>query len=155
MFAIYGGLLLFFIYCAARITAKTVSYTATGDWKPAVNNECEQFRCTPTNYTFVPDVPFRLYDHQSACAALVEKGVSKIYFHGDSYMRQLYAALLITLNGDFRYGSLANATLSAECEYQRQFYEKRCGTRQLNHYGIVCGGKVALDPYLVGLGQFY
>lgn len=64
-------------------------------------------------------------------------------------MRQIYAALLITLKGDFRYGSLANSTLSPHCEYQRQFYEKKCGTRELNHYGVVCGGKVSLFIYSI------
>jgi hypothetical protein len=63
-------------------------------------------------------------------------------------MRQIYAAMLITLSGDFRYGSLANSTLSPHCEYQRQFFEKRCGTRDLNHWGLVCGGRIELDPFL-------
>lgn len=68
-------------------------------------------------------------------------------------MRQIYAALLITLNGDYRYGSIADPKVSPQCEYQRQFYEKNCGTRQLNHYGVVCDGQIILDPYLNGLGN--
>jgi len=69
-------------------------------------------------------------------------GVTTIFFHGDSYMRQMYAAMLITLNGDYRYGSIKDSTVSPQCEYHRQFFEKKCGTRDLNHYGVVCGGKV-------------
>ena len=57
-------------------------------------------------------------------------------------MRQMYAAMLITLNGDYRYGSIKDSTVSPQCEYHRQFFEKKCGTRDLNHYGVVCGGKV-------------
>ena len=49
--------------------------------------------------------------------------------------------------------SLSNSTLSPHCEYHRQFYEKKCGTRELNHYGVVCDGKISLDPYLAGLSN--
>lgn len=30
-------------------------------------------------------------------------------FYGDSYMRHIYAAMLITLNGNYESGSLANS----------------------------------------------
>jgi hypothetical protein len=94
-----------------------------------------------------------LYTSETACQGLIDKGITKIYFHGDSYMRQVYAAMLITLKGDYRGGSLQNATRVPECQYHRQFNEKRCGTRELNHYGVVCGGKVILDPLLVGFAD--
>ncbi len=133
----------------------TTSFTVNGAWGQAVNNECEHYMCTPNNLTWVSTNPniLKYYDNTTACDALVKKGVKKIFFHGDSYMRQIYAGLLITLNGDYRYGSLADSKLSPQCEYHRQFYEKSCGTRQLNHYGVVCGGKIILDPVLNGFSN--
>jgi hypothetical protein len=129
-----------------------VSFTADGSWEPsATGRECDHFLCTTKNNTWVPSYPHKYYDNVTACDALVAKGIKKVFFFGDSYMRQMYAALLITLKGDYRYGSIASATNSPECEYQRQFFEKRCGTRELNHYGIVCDGRVILDPLLHGI----
>jgi len=148
---------------AASDGAKVVSFTANGQWGPqtAVSNESlcvDRMMCTPTNLTWLPAYPVPpgpggLYTNETACAALVSKGITKIYFHGDSYMRQIYAALLITLTGDYRGGSLQDAKRVPECTYHKQFNEKRCGTRELNHYGVVCNGKVVLDPLLVGLGD--
>ena len=79
---------------------------------------------------------------------MLNKGITEIMFHGDSYMRQMYAAMLITLNGDYKYGSIANATATPECMYHRQFYEKKCGVWQLNYGGTVCNGKLHLRPFL-------
>lgn len=113
--------------------------------------------CTNTNKTWVPrDEAFRKrmpFDSNTGCEALLKAGITKIFFHGDSFMRQIYAGMLITLNGDFRHGSLANATLAPACEYHKQFNEKKCGTRELNHYGRVCGGKIILDPVLNGFSS--
>jgi hypothetical protein len=109
--------------------------------------------CTPGNLTWIPNYTKRFLDNNTACDGLLKKGITKIYFHGDSYMRQIYAAMLITLNGNYRSGSLANETRSPDCIYHRQFDEKRCNTRELNHYGVVCGGKIILDPIIAGLGD--
>lgn len=92
--------------------------------------------------------PFKLYNNVTACDALLEKGIGMIFFSGDSYMRQIYAAMLITLSGDYRYGSIKDPEASPHCEYHRQFFEKKCGTHSLNHYGEPCGGKIKLDPIL-------
>jgi len=140
------------LHCLSqRTNSETVSFSPQGSWQNG--NVCDKFLCTPSNLTWVFKPQEQVFDHKTACDKLVQKGITKIYFHGDSYMRQMYAALLITLNGDFRYGSLANATLSPSCEYHKQFNEKKCGTRELNHYGIVCDGKIILDPYLNGLSN--
>ena len=140
--------------------AKMVSFTANGRWgtQTAISNDtlCQQkFMCTPNNWTWIPSYPVPpflggLYDNETACAALISKGITNIYFHGDSFMRQIYAAMMITLTGDYQGGSLANATRVPECANHQQFNEKRCSTRELNHYGRVCGGKVILDPLLTG-----
>jgi hypothetical protein len=132
-----------------------VSFTADGYWgpSPSGSDNCDSFLCTPHNHSWIPNYPSQFYDSKKGCEALVKKGIFKIFFFGDSYMRQIYAALLITLKGDFKYGSLANSTLTPECQYHRQFFEKRCGTRELNHYGIVCDGKITLDPVLSGMNN--
>jgi hypothetical protein len=94
---------------------------------------CEgRFLCSPSNLTWILDRPSVLYDNVTGCEALLRKGITQIYYHGDSYMRQIYAAMLITLNGDYEYGSQANSTLSPHCRYHFQFNEKGCGTHLLN-----------------------
>lgn len=151
------NLLLFLVafQCLSqRLSSTTVSYSPEGSWQSGNEGQlCDKFLCTQGNLTWVFKPSDQVFNHKNACEKLVEKGITKIYFHGDSYMRQMYAALLITLNGDYRYGSLANSTLSSSCEYHKQFNEKKCGTRELNHYGVVCDGKVILDPYLNGLSN--
>jgi hypothetical protein len=97
----------------------------------------DRFLCSPSNLTWILDRPSVLYDKVNGCEALLKKGITQIYYHGDSYMRQIYAAMLITLSGDYEYGSLANSTLSPHCRYHFQFNEKGCGTRSLNHNGRV------------------
>lgn len=160
--------------------AKHVSFTADGKWGPIPDNEtetslqqrsaavtagktvreinstesiCNRFMCTPSNLTFLPNYANTLFDNNSACKALVDKGITNLYFYGDSFMRQIYAGMLITLNGDYKGGSLANLTLTPHCENEKQFNEKGCGTRSLNHYGTVCDGKIHLDPVLSGFGD--
>lgn len=148
-------MLTYFIACVtfARLCQGRVSFTADGSWEPVKDDSCNHFLCTTLNETWVPNYPQKYYNNVTACDALVNKGIKKIFFFGDSYMRQMYAALLITLKGDYRYGSIASATNSPECEYGRQFFEKRCGTRELNHYGIVCDGRIVLDPLLHGINN--
>lgn len=112
--------------------------------------ECAaQHLCSGSNKTWIPTQPTKLFDSVSGCAALLARNISQIHFHGDSFMRQIYAAMLITLNGNYRNGSVGAG--GAGCTFNRQFEEKKCGVRQLNHYGVVCGGRVILDPLLTGL----
>lgn len=147
-------LVLLLVYLTTN--GATVSFTSNGLWEEDKSQQmCSHFMCSPNNLTFVAKSPsaLKFYNNVTACDALVAKGIKKIYFHGDSYMRQIYAAMLITLNGNFRYGSIADPNASPHCEYHRQFYEKNCGTRQLNHYGIVCGGQLILDPVLSGFSN--
>ena len=140
-----------------------VSFTANGRWGPqtATSNEvlCNQkFMCTPNHLTWLPSYPVPpvngLWTNETACAAVLSKGITNIYFHGDSYVRNFYAALLITLNGDYRAGSLTNDSFTG-CLYRNQFNEKMgsgCGKwGPLNHHGVVCGGKINLHPLLTPL----
>ena len=126
----------------------SVSFTADGRWGPVSDmisdtkytntSLCnDRYMCTPNNLTWIPDYNNTIFDAKSGCKALLDKGITNIIFHGDSYSRQMYAAMLITLNGDYRYGSLSNSSNSPLCEYKNQFNEKGCGTYQLNHNGVV------------------
>lgn len=145
---------LCFVAYLGLALGSTVSYSSPGHWD--VNNRhpelCDKYMCTSGKKSFIPNDPdFVYYDNNTACAKLIEKGISLITFYGDSYQRQLYAGLLITLKGDYQYGSLADHSKNPTCEYHKQFYEKKCGVLQLNHYGSVCGGKILLDPLLTGI----
>lgn len=135
-------------------------YSPGGKWAYAKDPELlcgKRFLCTPSNLTWVSEDPADvLYDSDGACDALIDAGITRIDFHGDSYMRQIYAAVLITLNGNYVNGSIADTPYAQkngakECTYHKQFAEKMCGIRSLNHGPEVCGGKVVLDPLLNGL----
>lgn len=92
----------------------------------------------------------KFYNATEACASVVGNGIDTIYFYGDSYMRQIYAATLISFNGNYRNGSL-DSDVDGDgigCTYREQFNEKRCGVRQLNRDTKVCDGKVRLQ-YMV------
>lgn len=118
--------------------SEMTQYASAEDTKLSSSTICsENFKCTPSNLTWIPNSPTLYYDSENACEGLIKKGITTIFFHGDSYMRQIYAGMLITLNGDYRYGSLANSTQSGHCAYHRQFYEKKCGTLSMNHHGLV------------------
>lgn len=133
--------------------ARRISYTSTGSWEPAKNENCDRYMCSPNNLTWSPDHSFRFYNSTEACDALVKKGIRYIFYHGDSFMRQMYAAMLISLNGDYESGSLANPQSAPQCRYRKQFNEKSCGTRQLNHYGKMCNNQIIMDPLLNGFGD--
>lgn len=56
------------------IEASTISFTAGGQWVPAQGAECDRFLCTPNNLTWRGDYPSVLYDSDTACRALRDKG---------------------------------------------------------------------------------
>lgn len=124
---------------------------ALGYWGPAsdiaqsssqiYNNESvctDHFLCTPSHLTWISnDTNPIVYWRDNACEALLKKGIKTILFYGDSYMRQMYAAILITLNGNYVSGSLSNVNNTPGCRYHQMFNEKKCGTKEMNHYGQV------------------
>lgn len=158
-----------FYYCVQ-------AYSANGNWTLSVDPEKEcvhEFLCTPTNLTYYgdagglydpligstktyyPSKMWHTYNSTTGCQALIDKNITKITFHGDSYMRQIYTGMLILLKGNYRNGSLIQDPGSIGCEYYKQLYEKRCGVQQLNHDGRVCGGKVLLDPLFHGIQNLH
>lgn len=146
--------LLFLLTAAALIavTQSSFSYSHDGEWVRSTEPEKDclgRFMCTPSNYTYKSDDPkFVDYNSKNACAKLISKGIKRINFHGDSFMRQIYSAMLITLSGNYRNGSLVSST---GCEFHKQFNDKKCGVHNLNHHGVVCDGEVLLDPILTGI----
>jgi hypothetical protein len=134
----------------------TVSYTGDGAWEKVVSQEeeCKQWTCTPGGLVWKQKTnPYKLYNNITACDALVKKGVKKILFHGDSYLRHVYAGMLITLNGNYESGSMKDPASDTSCRYHQLFNEKRCNYYNLNHYGLVCDGQVLLDPLLTGFNE--
>lgn len=142
---------------SSLVTAERVSYSSNGNWSKATDYEDEcrnHFLCTGDGYTWKSNYPnYKFYNSTTGCEALLKKGIKNINFRGDSYMRQIYSGLLITLSGDYQFGSISNGTNFPKCSYHAQFYERNCGLRQLNHYGLTCNGKILLDPLLNGLAS--
>ena len=126
------------------------SYSPEGHWtnvaKTPKDELCEKnFQCVLGHNTWEAEGA-RFYPYADACSSMVDRGIDTIYFYGDSYMRQIYAATLITLNGNYKNGSL-HTDIDGDgigCSFREQFNEKRCGVHQLERDGNVCGGKVKL-----------
>lgn len=152
----------YLIFCCLLISVhiiqgSTISYTATGHWtNETVEEECNHYRCTENKFAWNSSDPtYKRYTKEEACDALVERGVRKVYFLGDSYMRHIYAAMMIFFTGDYRAGSLADPEGQTNCHYQRQFFEKRCNSHLLQQNGTICGGRVYLDPVLHGFDNLH
>lgn len=115
-----------------------VSPSVLGDWKISTDpgRECAHLHlCTPNNRTFYlkdRSVPF--FDHVSACAMLEREGISKIFFVGDSYMRQIFQSFVITLTGDYKEGSVPlhfrGKKHRTHCTYQTQFTHRNCSDEE-------------------------
>ena len=129
------------------------SYSHEGEWKlsSSPEHDCkEHYLCAPGDVTWKSSDPNLVrFDVKNTCDKLIEKGITRIDFRGDSYMRQIYAAILITMNGNYVNGSIANTKFAMdsgakECTYHKQFSEKHCGVRSLNHNPRVCDGKVCV-----------
>ena len=136
------------------------SYSKVGEWKDTTHDNLyhkykDEFLLVFGNHTWIQEnagdsFPInKLYDNRYACEKLVNKGIDTIYFYGDSYMRQVYAAVVITLNGNYVNGSISTSEYAANeggggCKYHQQFNEKACGIRQLDEDALVCDGKIQM-----------
>lgn len=136
------------------ISCSTVSYTSAGTWANSTSEEqCSKFLCTNDGKHFwnSTEPTYKVYTVDAACQAIEDRGIKRIFFHGDSYMRHIYAAMMIFFKDDYRSGSLSEPENNKNCHYQRQFFEKRCNSQLLDRNGTVCNGKLYLDPKLHGL----
>jgi len=43
--------------------------------------------------------PYVIYNSTTGCQALLKKGIRKIFFHGDSFVRHMYAGMFLLLSG--------------------------------------------------------
>ncbi|KAK9833262.1 hypothetical protein WJX81_000764 [Elliptochloris bilobata] len=91
------------------------------------------------------------YDTETGCELLARKGIKDIHLYGDSYQRHIFVGLALTLTGDYQHGALqADAD---DCDYNKQFDEKRCRMLLNLDNMTVCGGAVALHYKWGGLSQ--
>ena len=104
--------------------------------------ECGKLHlCTHLNETFYRDgkavedasadgIVSPFFDDKKGCAMLEKEEAAKVHFAGDSYMRHIYQAFMITLTGDYEQGSVPHhikqhAKYSkSNCAYHRQFSVK-------------------------------
>ena len=101
--------MLFFYALLLGLAWGAIEYSPSGAWEKASDPEriCkEQYLCAEGGLTWHSSNNPILFNVDNACDALVDAGIRNIDFHGDSYMRQIYAAVLITLNGNYRNGSI-------------------------------------------------
>lgn len=138
----------------ASATAWGFSFSPEGHWVSLKDTPEESickrnYQCILGRNTWEAEGS-KFYNASDACASVVANGIDTIYFYGDSYVRQIYAATLISFNGNYRNGSL-DSDVDGDgigCAYNEQFNEKRCGIRQLNRDAKVCDGKLRLQ-YMV------
>lgn len=139
----------FFVLVCCSIPISPISYSVEGTWTKATKSheQCTRFMCSPLHSYLWNSTSssYRLYNNITACSALINLGVKKIFFYGDSYMRHIYAAVLITLNGDYVHGSLEDPSKGPHCKQHALFNEKSCNLELLNRRGVVCDGRLVLD----------
>lgn len=158
--------LVFLVWFPVRQWASVSFDSSKGVWAQSTNPdfECSELHlCTHLNETFYlkgetgsgGESPF--FDREKGCALLEREGIRKIYFVGDSYMRHIYQAMMITLSGDFEQGSVPAHIREHEkynkmdCAYHRQFIAKNCSDEDRFRPTFVCpensGGSVEMIPY--------
>jgi hypothetical protein len=158
-------LLLGFVLSQGRAS---MSFTATGNWSKSQNPdlECSQLHlCTPGNLTFHQDGQQQQdsssqlwYDDKTSCALLEREKIKKIYLSGDSYMRHIFQALMITFTGDYEHGSVPDFIKKdkkfnkVHCAYGKQFMHKNCSDEDVFRPVSVCpnnagGAGVIVAPY--------
>ena len=116
----------------------SVSPPLLGVWSKSKDpdRECMQLHlCTPKNMTYyLKDRPMGFYDSESACAMLEREGIKKIFFVGDSYMRQIFQSFVITLTGDYKEGSVPlyfrGKKHRTHCQWQTQFTHRNCSDEE-------------------------
>ena len=146
------------LLCVACLCSPVFSESVSeeGHWAPSTVDACRMHLCTPNNYTWVmprtsspsaPPPPF--FNSSTACSLLEKLNIKHVYFHGDSLIRQMFQAFLITLSGDFAKGSFSHEMLHnpryvSKCHGRYQF-EIICSQATAPHDRPpqrTCGGRV-------------
>jgi hypothetical protein len=92
----------------------------------------ERHLCTPSYRRWLTNSP--LYFEKDACGVLTKKGIKRICMTGDSYMRHMYQAFIMTVTGNYRDSPLIRSDKT--CEYHMLFSEKNCSIRLLQKKSI-------------------
>ena len=116
-------------------------------WIDADIDYCNKtYLCTKSLKTWQSDYPNSTqiipWNNTAGCDIILSRGINRVMFFGDSYMRHIYIAMLLTLSNNYR-----NAALSRpieNCEYSKQFDEKECRSI-LKLSSTVCNSKLRLQ----------
>ena len=147
-------MLLLLIFCQQLVATLTnhEMNVFSGDWEIEVDqNLCvEKYLCTIAFRRWVPSNPKlqKLYFGSDVCTLLKSKNISTILFEGDSYMRHLFQAFVITATGNYKDGTLTPHSPS-NCEYDFQFSEKMCSTTRVQDPAEICGGQLSVHHFPV------
>ena len=102
--------LFFLVLCLLNPSKGSVSPPLEGEWIKSTDpeRECKELHlCNSDNRTYyLKDRTVPFFNNESACAMLEREGIKKIFFVGDSYMRQIFQSFVITLTGDYEEGSV-------------------------------------------------
>lgn len=96
-----------------------------------------RFQCTKNDFRLPISHDDLLED---GCDMLVQGGVKHILFVGDSYMRHVYVAFMLSLKHNYQDGAL-NTPHDMKCDFEGQFEEKVCRL-QLMFRSALCNGLV-------------
>ena len=96
--------------------------------------------CTPSRRMW--ETNSTLYFSNDACELLTNKGIKRLHFIGDSYIRHIFQALILTLTGNYRNSTLIRPDKS--CEFHSLFDESYCSRDLSVKSKNVCNGRVSL-----------
>jgi hypothetical protein len=100
----------------------------------------ERHICTPSHRRW--SINSTLFFENDACDVLTKKGIKRIWMMGDSYMRHIYIAFLMTVSGNYHDDPLIRSDKT--CEYRMLFNEKRCSTSMLQGEISICSDQITL-----------
>lgn len=111
----------------------------TADWKLASKQFCDKNHiCTNEYLTWHSNPPLVIYDGITACKLFADRGITEVYTYGDSFIRHIYAAMLLLLTDNYETGCLSKPEV--KCLGKQQFNEKRCNTELLKINASLCNG---------------
>jgi hypothetical protein len=102
------------------------------------------FACTPDGHRYAG-----IRSAGEPCALLAGAGVTDIRLCGDSYMRHVYQALVMVLQGDYRYAAVPESA-GDQCAGERQFRSDQCRAHVLRE-ASACHGQLRVAY----TGEFY
>ncbi len=142
-----------------RIHRSSVGHAIGPRWvQDAAGCAARPWTCSH-NWTWVdPERPF--LDREDACFLLVSAGVTRILFVGDSFIRQVYQAMLLVLSGDPEHESM-DGYAPPSCDGEGAFADEHCRHTLQMTSGAYCGGRVVVRlkygpfPLLDDTGGFF